>query len=368
LRVPLLDLVAQYETSRGQTPPRLLRICAEQAFVLGPEVAGFEEEIAAYVRAPHAIACASGTDALLLPLMARDIGPGDEVITPSFTFMATAEAVALRGARPVFVDVEPGTFNLDPERLEAAITPRTRAIIAVDLFGQCAAMQPILEIARRHGLFVVEDAAQSIGAEHHGRRAGEMAEFTTFSFYPSKNLGAFGDAGLVTTLDADAAARMRQLRVHGEASRYIHAHVGTNSRLDALQAAVLRVKLRHLDRWTALRQAHAQEYRQRLEARPELVLPAVHPASTRHVFNQFTVRARDRDGLRAFLQERGVGTGVYYPVPLHRQACFAEVGSGVHLPETDRAAAEVLSLPMYPELQADQRAWVAASIAAFYER
>ena len=368
MRVPLLDLVAQYETIRAEIEPRLLRICAEQAFVLGPEVTGLEAEIASYVRAPCAVACASGTDALILPLMVRGIGPGDEVITPSFTFMATAEAVALRGAMPVFVDIEPGTFNLDPDRLEAAITPRTRAIIAVDLFGQCAAMQPILEIARRHDLFVIEDAAQSIGGEHDHRRAGEMADFTTFSFYPSKNLGAFGDAGLVVTPDADAATRMRQLRVHGETSRYVHAHVGTNSRLDALQAAVLRVKLRHLDRWTELRQSHAQEYGRHLAACAGLALPVIHPASTRHVFNQFTVRARDRDGLRAFLHERGIGTGVYYPVPLHRQACFAELARRVDLPETDRAAAEVLSLPMYPELQADQRAWVVESIAAFYER
>lgn len=366
MHVPLLDLVAQYAAIRHEIEPRLLELCATQGFVLGPEVAALETEVGAYVRARHAVACASGTDALLLPLMARQVGAGDEVIVPSFTFMATAEAVALRGATPVFVDIEPDTFNLDVSHLEEAITPRTRAIIAVDLFGQCADMDAILDIGRRHDLLVIEDAAQSIGAEHNGRRAGEMADFTTFSFYPSKNLGGFGDGGMVTTQDAGAAAILRQLRVHGESSRYVHDRIGTNSRLDALQAMVLRIKLQHLDSWTQRRMAHARRYVEGLAGCADFVtLPRSHPASSRHVFNQFTVRVRQRDALRQFLNGRGIGTGIYYPIPLHQQRCFA-TGSPVSLPETERAAAEVLSLPLYPELTTSQQDWVVESIGAFY--
>jgi dTDP-4-amino-4,6-dideoxygalactose transaminase len=372
VRVPLLDLRAQYAAIRAEIEPVLLQLCETQSFILGPEVERLESELAAQVRAPHAVACASGTDALLLALMACGVGPGDEVITSAFSFIAGAEAVALRGARPVFVDIEPDSFNIDPLAVEGALTRRTRALLPVDLFGQCADMSALLDIAERHGIPVIEDAAQSIGAEHRGRRAGEMAAFTTFSFYPTKNLGGFGDGGMVSALDTGHAHALRELHVHGESERYVHVRVGTNSRLDALQAAVLRVKLRHLERWTAERQAHAAEYTRLLHERDlDAVVrpPAVSPATTRHVFNQYTVRAESRDALRAHLEKRGVGTGVYYPVPLHRQPCFhGLVESPGSLPHSEAAAAQVLSLPVYPELTADQRAYVVDCIAEFYGR
>jgi len=369
MRVPALDLQAQYATIRDEIEPMLLDLCASQRFVLGPEVESLEREIADYVRAPHAIGCASGTDAIVLALRALGIGPGDEVVTSPFTFFATAGAIALVGARPVFADIEPASFNLDPERCEAALGARTRAIIAVDLFGQCADMTAILDIARRRRLPVIEDAAQSLGAEHRGTRAGAMT-LTTFSFYPSKNLGGFGDGGMITTSDDDEARVLRQLRVHGESSRYVHERLGQNSRLDALQAAVLRIKLRHLDAWTEARQERAAAYGQLL-ARPGLRdvvrTPSAAPHATRHVYNQYTVRVRDREALREALAERGVGTAVYYPIPLHLQPCFRDLGHEAgDFPESEKAAGEVLSLPLYPELTPEQQAFVADSIANFY--
>ena len=269
------------------------------------------------------MSCANGTDALLLALLACGVGPGDEVITSAFSFIAAAEVIAFLRAKPVFVDIEPGSFNLDPDALERALTARVKAIVPVDLFGQCAEMTAILGIADLHGVPVIEDAAQSLGAEHRGRRAGEMAPYTTFSFYPTKNLGGFGDGGLVTAQDPAQAALLRQLRVHGEAERYVHTVVGMNSRLDALQAAVLRLKLRHLDAWTRQRQSHAADYTRRLGAgglAAQVQPPPTAADSTRHVFNQYTVRAERRDALRQHLQAQGVGTAVYYPVPLHRPA------------------------------------------------
>jgi len=370
MRVPQLDLRAQYETIRQDVEPCLLRVAESQSFVLGPEVEALEAEIGSYVRAEHAIACANGTDALLLALVACGIGPGDMVITSAFSFIAAAEVIAFLGATPVFVDVRPDTLNLDPDALERAITARIKAIVPVDLFGQCADMRAILGIADLHGIPVIEDAAQSLGAEHRGQRAGEMAPYTTFSFYPSKNLGAFGDGGLLTVRDAKQAAVVRSLRVHGESERYVHWQVGMNSRLDALQAAVLRIKLQHLDDWTERRQSHAADYTQRLGERGLLaqVRPLdTSPDSTRHVFNQYTVRVRQRDALRAYLEEQGIGTAVYYPRPLHRQPCFQGLGL-VSLPESERAAAEVLSLPLYPELSEEQRAYVIECIEAFYSR
>jgi len=370
MRVPQLDLRAQYATLRHEIEPVVLRLMASQSFVLGAEVEALEAEIAAYTRAPHAIACANGTDALLLALLACGVGPGDEVITSAFSFIAAAEVIALLRATPVFVDIDPGTFNLDPDALERAMTARVKAIVPVDLFGQCADMSAILGIADLHGVPVVEDAAQSLGAEHRGRRAGEMAAFTTFSFYPSKNLGGFGDGGLLTVLDAEKAARVRRLRVHGESERYVHSEVGMNSRLDALQAAVLRIKLRHLDAWTSLRQSHALDYTRRLGARGlagRVQPPRTAPDSTRHVFNQYTVRVEQRDALRAHLQAAGIGTAVYYPLPLHRQPCFQGLGEGA-FPESERAAAQVLSLPLYAELTDAQRAAVVDSIESFYAR
>jgi len=333
-------------------------------------VEALEAEVAAYTRAEHAVSCANGTDALLLALLACGVGPGDEVITSAFSFIAAAEVIAFLRAKPVFVDIEPGTFNLDPDALERALGARVKAIVPVDLFGQCADMTAIAGIADLHGVPVIEDAAQSLGAEHRGRRAGEMAPFTTFSFYPTKNLGGFGDGGLVTAQDAEQAALLRRLRVHGEAERYVHSVVGMNSRLDALQAAVLRLKLRHLDDWTRQRQSHAADYTRRLTARglsAQVQPPQTAADSTRHVFNQYTVRAEQRDAWRQHLQAQGAGTAVYYPMPLHHQPCFEGLGE-VLLPESERAAAEVLSLPLYPELSEAQREYVVECIADFYAR
>ena len=369
MQVPALDLKAQYATLRTEIEPLLLQLCAAQTFVLGPEVEALEREIAAYLRAPYAVGCASGTDALILALRALGIGPGDEVVTTPLTFFATAGAIALVGATPVFCDIEPASFNLDPERLPSALTPRTRAIIAVDLFGQCAEMSAILAVAAPRGLPVVQDAAQSIGAEHERRRTGELT-LTTLSFYPSKNLGGFGDGGMLVTPDEAQAQLLRQLRVHGESSRYIHTRVGTNSRLDALQAAVLRVKLRHLDRWVEARQRLAANYTAsftRLGLQAEVRVPRVGTHSTRHVFNQYTVRVTDRDRLREHLSTQGVGSMIYYPLPLHLQPCFSSLGYRKgDFPVAERAAEEVLSLPIYPELTTAQQDLVVRTVAEFY--
>jgi len=295
------------------------------------------------------------------------VRPGDEVITSPFTFFASAGAAAQLGARPVFVDIDAATFNLDPERLEAAIGPRTRAIVPVDLFGQCADLESIQEIAARHDVPVIEDAAQSLGAEHRGRRAGART-LTTFSFYPTKNLGGFGDGGMLTTPDATQARVLRQLRVHGESQRYVHERVGTNSRLDALQAAVLRVKLRHLDMWTAARQRHAAAYDGALAPlAAQVTTPVIAPQSTRHVFNQYTIRVEARDALRAHLAAAGAGTMIYYPIPLHLQPCFRDLGGREgDFPVAERAAATVLSLPIYPELAPQQIQYVTDAIASFF--
>ncbi|HEY6597766.1 MAG TPA: DegT/DnrJ/EryC1/StrS family aminotransferase [Pseudomonadales bacterium] len=369
MRVPVLDLRAQYAALRHEIEPVVLATCASQGFVMGPEVEAFEREIAAAVRTPHAIACASGSDALILALRALGVGAGDEVVTTPFTFFASGGAVSLVGARPVFADIDAGTFNLDPECLERAIGPRTRAIIAVDLFGQCADLSAILEVASRRRIPVIEDAAQSLGAEHRGRRTGEWT-LATFSFYPAKNLGGFGDGGMIATPDAAQARVLRQLRVHGESSRYVHERVGMNSRLDALQAAILRVKLRHLDDWIAARQRIAAEYTRRLSAlglEPRLVLPVTASHATRHVFNQYTVRARERDALREHLTAAGIGSMIYYPIPLHLQPCFRDLGGTAgDFPVAESAADEVLSLPIYPELQSDQIDLVVEAIGAFY--
>ena len=383
MNVPFLDLQAQYASIREVVEPRLLQLCASQGFVLGPEVLALEEEIAKYVQATHAIGCASGTDAITLALMSCDIGRGDEVIVPSFTFMATGGAVALRQATPVFVDIQPHSFNIEPAAVEAALTARTKAIIAVDLYGQCADMQAIVKIGSRHGVPVIEDAAQSIGAEHRGRRAGGIADLTTFSFYPSKNLGAFGDGGMISTNSDAHAARLRQLRVHGETSRYVHDLIGTNSRLDALQAAVLRIKLKELDSWVQRRQAHALAYQQQLldaGMQEYLRVPEATPESTRHVWNQFTLRVRGkdaprggqeaapvRDALRAYLSDQSIGSAVYYPIPMHQQKCFAYLPS-VQLAETEKASQDVLSLPLYPELRDEQRNYVVENIVTFFRK
>ncbi len=370
MNVPLLDLKAQFATLRSELLPAIETVFENQAFILGREVELLEKEIAEYCGVPHAIACASGSDALLLALMALDIKPGDEVITTPYTFFATAGSISRLGAIPVFVDIEPHTFNLDPTQLEQKITPRTRAIIPVHLFGQCADMDVINQIACAHDLPVIEDAAQAIGAEWKGKRAGSMGLIGCFSFYPTKNLGAAGDAGCLTTLDDGLAARLRALRVHGETTKYYHRYVGFNSRLDALQAVVLRIKLRHLDAWSTARAQNAHHYAELVAAHPGLAdkvqLPTVLP-DVRHIFNQFVIRATNRDALRNFLKEQSIGTEVYYPLSLHQQECFADLGYRTgDFPESERAALETLALPIYPELTAEMRHYVVENLVDFY--
>jgi dTDP-4-amino-4,6-dideoxygalactose transaminase len=370
MNVPLLDLARQHEQIREELHAAACRVLDSQRFVLGEEGRLLEEEIAAYSQARHAVGCASGTDALLLALMALDIGPGDEVVTTPFSFFATASTVWRAGARPVFADINPRTYNLDPAQIEAAITERTRAVMPVHLYGQCAEMDAIGEIAARHNLHVIEDAAQAVGAEDAGRRAGSMSRVGCFSFYPTKNLGAAGDAGMLTTDDDRVAARLRTLRVHGGETEYLHREVGLNSRLDELQAAVLRVKFPRLDAWSRARQKHAESYSLLLTSARltfRLRVPYIREGA-RHIFHQYVVRvpAEHRDPLREHLSRHGVGTKVYYPVPLHLQECFRSLGYGEGaFPEAERAARETLALPMFPELTLAEQQYVVETISQF---
>ena len=372
MNVPLFDLKAQYPAIGDELRHVVGRVFDSQQFVLGAEGQALEEEIARYCETKFAVGCASGSDALLLALMSRGIGEGDEVITTSFTFFATAAAIARLGARPVFVDIDERTFNMDVERVEAAISPRTKAIIAVHIYGQCVDMNPLLEIAAKHGIHIIEDAAQAIGAEDRGRRAGSMGAIGCLSFYPSKNLGAAGDGGMLVTSDEDHAQRLRMLRVHGEEKKYHHDLLGINSRLDELQAAVLRVKLQHLEDWTQARQRKAQQYELKfIDAGLGEHLKAPYSRSDgRHVFHLFVIRvaADRRDELREYLTAHGVGNGVYYPVPQHLQKCLANLGyKNGDLPLTESAAAETVALPIYPELTDAQQDYVVSNIASFFK-
>jgi dTDP-4-amino-4,6-dideoxygalactose transaminase len=379
VNVPLLDLKAQYQAIRDEIDPVVAEVFETQYFILGPKVTECEQAVADYSGCPTAVGVSSGSDALLISLMAEDIGPGDEVITVPYTFFATVGAIARLGARPVFVDVDPVTYNMDPGKIEAAITPKTRAIIPVHLYGQMADMDPIMDIANRHNLVVIEDGAQAIGAEYKGHRAGSIGHYGCFSFFPSKNLGGAGDGGMVTFNDEERAERVRMLRNHGMQPKYYHHLVGGNFRLDALQAAVLTVKLRHLDDWTAGRQANARRY-DRLFAESGLTegtvkLP-VHPhgegadpQGMRHIFNQYIIRVPKRDELRTWLQEHSVGHEVYYPVALHQQECFADLGyEDEAFPVSEQAASETLALPIYPELNDEQAAYVVDAIRDFYQQ
>jgi dTDP-4-amino-4,6-dideoxygalactose transaminase len=369
-QVPLLDLRAQHQTIRDEVMREVVRVIDTQKFILGEDVELLERDIAAYCGTHYAIGCASGSDALLLALMALGVGPGDAVLTTPYSFFATAGSIVQAGARPVFVDVEESTFNLDVRQVAAALDarPRIRAILPVHLFGACADLDALREVSR--GLPLIEDAAQSIGAEYQGRRAGSIGAIGCFSFFPSKNLGGYGDGGILTTDDQELAVRLRALRVHGSRVEYIHEWVGRNSRLDALQAAVLRVKLRHLDSWTAGRQTNAALYREAFARRgAPVTLPAAADYQTRHIYNQFTIRAPRRDELRAWLRENGIGSAIYYPVPLHLQQCFAELGYRPgDLPVSERLAAEALSLPVYPELDPADIEYVADAVTRFYNR
>ncbi len=364
--VPFLDLKSQHTGIRDEILHVVQSVISKQEFVLGDEVAALEREMAAALASKHAIACASGTDALLLSLKALGIGPGDEVLVPAFTFFATAGAVCNVGARPVFVDIEPEGCTLDPARTEASVTARTKAVIPVHLYGQCAAMEAILSLAREYEFRVIEDTAQAIGAKFDNQFAGTFGDTGALSFYPTKNLGGYGDAGMILTQDDQLADRLSMLRVHGDAGGYDHRFVGTNSRLDALQAAVLRVKLRRLPEWTTQRREKALEYR-RLLADTEVTLP-IEFSNRYHVYNLFVIRAPRRDTLRDYLQEQGIGCGVYYPKPLHLQECFKDLGyqEGA-FPVAEQACQEVLALPIYPELLQEQQERVAEAIRAFYE-
>src|SRR5436190_6824511 len=383
--VPLLDLKAQYVPLREEIREAIDRVADAQYFILGPEVEAHEKEIASYSQCEFGIGMSSGSDALLVALMAIDLKPGDEVITSTYTFFATAGAISRLNAKPVFVDIDPLTYNIDPKQIEAAITERTRAVIPIHLYGQVADMDPIMEIARRHNLCVIEDAAQAIGAESDGRRAGSIGDLGCFSFFPSKNLGGFGDGGMITTNNAELARQVKLLRNHGYSPKYYNKVVGGNFRLDAIQAAILRVKLNYLDQWTEGRQRNAATYR-RLFAEAELALnpSAITPNSPlremsgvvlpeevpggRHIYNQFVIRSGRRDELMKHLKDRKIGTEIYYPVPMHQQECFADLDYHAgDFPLSESAAAETLALPIYPELTEEMMATVVDAIADFYE-
>ena len=406
MNVPLLDLKSQYESIKPEINAAIAEVCESQKFILGPQVKACEEAIATYCGCTHAVGVSSGTDALLVSLMAEGIGPGDEVITTAYSFFATAGCIARLGAKPVFVDIDPTTYNLDPSRLQELITENTKAILPVHLFGQMADMDPIMDIAKQRKLVVIEDAAQAIGAEYKGRRAGSIGHYGCFSFFPSKNLGAFGDGGMVVTNDPERADKLRVLRAHGSKPKYYHKLVGDNFRLDTLQAAIVLAKLKHLDDWTAKRQSNAKRYDAVFEGSglvssglirlprtasysmtkdqstkdagrctvPGLRSPVSPSTSTlastsssRHIFNQYVIRVPRRSDLQAFLKEHGVGTEVYYPLPLHLQECFSYLGLKVgDYPESEKAAKETLAIPVYPELSDDQAHHVVDSIKTFY--
>jgi dTDP-4-amino-4,6-dideoxygalactose transaminase len=383
MKIPLLDLKAQYRALKSEIDTAIAEVMESQLFILGPKVQECEQAIARYSGCASAVGVSSGTDALLICLMAEGIGPGDEVITTPYTFFATVGSIARTGAKPVFVDIDPLTYNIDPAQIEVKITPRTRAIIPVHLYGQMADMGAILEVARRRGLVVIEDAAQAIGAEYKGRRAGSLGDYGCFSFFPSKNLGAAGDGGMVVTSDIKREAKLRCLRAHGSHPKYYHKLIGGNFRLDALQAALVSVKLKHLDAWTSARQYNAKRYdalfaeaglrvahtsarddigtrslgRGSDQRTPNLLLPSV--VTGRHIFNQYVIRTVDRDRLKAMLGAKGISTEVYYPVPMHLQECFAYLGHAEgDFPASEGAARETLALPIYPELTEDQVRYV----------
>jgi dTDP-4-amino-4,6-dideoxygalactose transaminase len=365
--VPFIDLVPQFNSMSAEIMATVERVFTEQKFILGDEVSGLEQEIATYCDARHAIGCNSGTDALMIALQALGIGPGDEVITTPFSFFATASSICRVGATPVFVDIDPETFNLDPQAVEEAITPRTRAIMPVHLFGQCCDMDSLWRIAQKYELEIVEDAAQAIGAEYQGRRTGVLGAVGCFSFFPTKNLGGAGDGGMMTTDDPELAQKLKCLRVHGDVGQYEHIEVGMNSRLDSLQAAVLRVKLKQLEVWTVSRQRNAGQYGEMFRQNDVLdmiSLPKIGP-NRRHVFNQYCIRVRQgqRDQLMSHLKSRKIGCAVYYPKPLHLQKCFKYLGYRVgQFPEAEAASRDILALPSYPELPARDQSRIVSAV------
>ncbi|MCH7666498.1 MAG: DegT/DnrJ/EryC1/StrS family aminotransferase [Acidobacteria bacterium] len=384
MNVPLLDLRAQYQTIKEELDAAVASVIESQYFILGPKTQACEQAIADYSNCAHAVGVSSGTDALLIALMAEGIGPGDEIVTTAYSFFATAGTIARLGATPVFVDIDPTTYNIDPALIADRITDRTRAIMPVHLYGQMAEMEPIMELAAAKNLVVIEDAAQAIGSEHRGLRAGSIGHYGCFSFFPTKNLGGFGEGGMVVTNDPDRAEKLFVLRVHGGKPKYHHKIIGGNFKLDALQAAVVHAKLRHLDGWTAARQSNAGRYdRLFIEAglaanasadsaalaqpAPLAQITTPRAVTDRHIFNQYIIRVTKRDELKAFLAERGVSSEIYYPIALHLQECFAYLGHARgDFPESERAASETLALPIYPELSEEQAQKVVDEIAAFF--
>jgi len=365
MKLHMVDVVGQYQRIKPEVDAALHRVLDSGQFILGKEVGEFECQVAGYLGVKYAVGCASGTDALQIAMMALGIGPGDDVITTPFTFVATAETIALLGAKPVYVDIDPATFNIDPARIERAITPRTKAIVPVHLYGQPADMDPLMEIARRRGLKVIEDSAQAMGASYKNRKVCSIGDIGCISFFPSKNLGAYGDGGMMVTNDETLADAMRVIAAHGSKARYYHERLGVNSRLDTVQAAILLVKLRHLENWNAARQRSAARYDDLLKGTP-VTVPYVAPTG-QHIFHQYTLRAPKRDGLAAFLKEKGIPHAIYYPVPLHLQKAYEMSGykSG-DFPVTEKAAAEVISLPMHTELTEEQLQFIVGPIKEFY--
>jgi dTDP-4-amino-4,6-dideoxygalactose transaminase len=373
MQVPLLDLKAQYSLIKTDVESAVAEVLQSQRFILGPKVEECEEAIARYCGCSHAIGMSSGSDALLACLMAENIGPGDEVITTPYTFFATVGAIARVGATPVFIDIDPQTYNLNANEIESKITKQTRAIIPVHLYGQMADMDVVMSVARKYGLIVIEDAAQAIGAQYKGRSAGSIGHYGCFSFFPSKNLGAAGDGGMVVTQDSDRADKLKCLRSHGSKPKYHHKIIGGNFRLDALQAAIVTVKLKYLDQWTAARQRNAKNYSELLsdalaslsdQSFAPVTIPPV--KTDRHIFNQYVIRTSRRDQLQDWLKQKKIETEIYYPVPMHLQECFSYLGHKVGaFPESERAANETLALPIYPELSADQINYVVDSIRDF---
>ncbi len=368
MKIPMLDLKGQYQTLRDEMIKALDDVMCNTQFILGPNVKKLEADVATYSNVAHGVGVANGSDAIHIALQGAGVGAGDEVICPAFTFFATAGAVARAGGTPVFADIDSQTFNICPKSLEAKITDKTKAIVVVHLYGQMADMEEIAEIAKKHNLVVVEDAAQAIGAKHNGKNVGELGTAATYSFFPSKNLGAYGDGGMIVTDDTDLADKMRVIRVHGSKPKYHHHVLGYNSRLDEMQAAVLNVKFSHLDTWGDMRRKNADYYTKQLnEKLADTVVTPYIKEGNQHVFHQYTIRVPKRDELQKFLSENGIASMIYYPVPLHLQPVFAELGyKKGDLPVTDKATAEVISLPMFPELTTEQQDYIIEKMVEFY--
>jgi dTDP-4-amino-4,6-dideoxygalactose transaminase len=364
MQIPLLDLKAQYTTIKNEIKSAIDEVLESQNFILGPKVERFENQIAEYCNTKYAVGVASGSDALLIAMMAINVGYGDEVITTPYTFFATAGSISRLGAKPVFVDIDPKTYNINPNLIEEKITERAKAILPVHLYGQCADMDPILKLGEKYDIAIIEDAAQAIGATCKGRKAGSMGDLGCLSFFPSKNLGGYGDGGMVVTDNAELAEKIRVLRAHGAKPKYYHSIIGMNSRLDAIQAAVLSVKLKYLDVWSEKRRQNAEIYNE-LFAGTDVITPYAEPYNL-HIYNQYIIRVQNRDNLQKFLQEQGIGTAIYYPVPLHLQGCYADLSyRECDFPESERAAKETLAVPIYPELTREQQEWVVEMVQKF---